>query len=210
MIVLLLLTSPPPTWRVVRGGSAAGPFHSRHETHARLSRAPAEPMIAGTLAGRQPAPGFGLLLHRPEHARRLRGALLRVARVALVAIDRGVVIADQTVHQLGIVHVAARHARGVHKPAAGIDAHVRLHAEVPLCGSRLPASFLVDGEAAINVASTIVPPRSNAPRASRCSATALNTVFVSSCASSRCRKFKIVVSSGTGSRRSSRLQNARW
>ena len=25
-----------------------------------------------------------------------------------------------------------RHARGVHKPAAGIDAYVRLHAEVPL------------------------------------------------------------------------------
>src|SRR3979411_2518627 len=140
MIVLLLLTSPPRTLRVVRGGSAAGPFHSRHETHARLSRAPAEPMIAGTLAGRQPAPGFGLLLHRPEHARRLRGALLRVARVALVAIDRGVVIADQTVHQLGIVHVAARHARGVHKPAAGIDAHVRLHAEVPFCPSSRNAS----------------------------------------------------------------------
>src|SRR3954453_21110404 len=55
-----------------------------------------------------------------------------------------------------------------------------------LCGSRLPASFLVDGEAAINVASTIVPPRSNAPRASRYSATASNTVFVSSCASSSC------------------------
>src|SRR6478752_3698677 len=59
----------------------------------------AEPMIAGTLAGRQPAAGFGLLLHRPKHARRLRGALLRATRVALVAIDRGVVIADQTVHQ---------------------------------------------------------------------------------------------------------------
>ena len=50
-----------------------------------------------------------------------------------------------------------------------------------------------------SVASTIVPPRSNAPRASRYSATASNTVFVSSCASSRCRKFKIVVSSGIGS-----------
>src|SRR3954452_4920878 len=177
----------------------------------------AEAMVAGPLAGRQPAAGFGLLLHRPEHARRLRRALLRVARVALVAIDCGVVIADQTVHHLRIVHVAARHARGVHKPAAGIDAHVRLHAEVPLIAllrgmhlrSRLPASFLVDGEAAINVASTIVPPRSNAPRASRYPATASNTVFVSSCASSRCRKFKIVVSSGIGSRPSSRLQNAR-
>jgi hypothetical protein len=63
-------------------------------------------MIAGTLAGRQPAAGFCLLLHRPEHARRLRSALLRIAGVALVAIDRGV-IADQTVHPLRIVHVAA-------------------------------------------------------------------------------------------------------
>src|SRR5258705_13591030 len=27
----------------------------------------AEPVIAGTLAGRQPAAGSGLLLHRPEH-----------------------------------------------------------------------------------------------------------------------------------------------
>jgi hypothetical protein len=55
----------------------------------------------------------------------------------------------------------------------------------------------------------VVPPRSNAPRASRCPATASNTILVSSCASSRCRKFKIVVSSGIGSRPSSRLQNAR-
>jgi len=31
----------------------------------------------------------------------------RIAGVALVAIDRGVVIADQTVHPLRIVHVAA-------------------------------------------------------------------------------------------------------
>ena len=80
----------------------------------------------------------------------------------------------------------------------------RMHLRIALA-----PSFLVDGEAAINVASTIVPPRSNAPRASRYSATASNTVFVSPCASSRCRKFKIVVSSGIGSRPSSRSQNAR-
>src|SRR4029079_10300059 len=49
----------------------------------------AEPVIAGTLASRQPAAGFGLLLHRPEHPRRLRAALLRIAGVALVAIDSG-------------------------------------------------------------------------------------------------------------------------
>src|SRR3954469_18995891 len=52
--------------------------------------------------------------------------------------------------------------------------------EERISGSRWPAAFLVEGEAAINVASTIVPPRSNAPRASRYSATASNTVFVSS------------------------------
>src|SRR4051812_42274689 len=80
----------------------------------------AEPVIAGTLADRQPAARSGLFLHRPEHARRLRGALLRIVGVALVAIHRGVVFADQTVHHLRIVNVAARHARGVHKPAAGI------------------------------------------------------------------------------------------
>src|SRR3954469_15517176 len=91
----------------------------------------AEPVIAGTLASRQPAAGFGFLLHRPEHPRRLRGALLRIVGVALVAIHRGVVFADQTVHHLRIVNVAARHPRGVHEPAAGIDANVRLHAEVP-------------------------------------------------------------------------------
>src|SRR6478735_7843901 len=59
---------------------------------------------------------------------------------------------------------------------------------------RIALARLVLGgrQAAINVASTIVPPRSNAPRASRYSATAWNTVFVSSCASSRCRKFKVI------------------
>jgi hypothetical protein len=49
-----------------------------------------------------------------------------------------------------------------------------------ISGSRRPASFFVDGDAAISVASTMVPPRSNAPRASRCSATAANTAFVNS------------------------------
>ena len=49
-----------------------------------------------------------------------------------------------------------------------------------ISGSRLPAAFFVDGEAAISVASTIVPPRSISPRASRCDATAANTAFVKS------------------------------
>src|SRR4051812_15264709 len=84
----------------------------------------AEPVIAGTLASRQPAAGFGFLLHRPEHPRRLRGALLRIVGVALVAIDCGVVFADQTVHHLRIVNVAARH------PAVGTSP---LLASTPTC-----------------------------------------------------------------------------
>jgi hypothetical protein len=78
-------------------------------------------MIAGSWRAVSLPPGFGPLLQRPEHASRLRGALLRVARLALVAIDCGVVI---SVYQLHIVRIAARHARGVHKPADGIDARV--------------------------------------------------------------------------------------
>src|SRR4030088_1856245 len=56
MIVLLLLTSPPRTLRVVRGGSAAGPFHSRHETHARLSRAPCRTYDCGHAGGPSACP----------------------------------------------------------------------------------------------------------------------------------------------------------
>src|SRR3979411_2815960 len=51
MIVLLLLTSTPRTLRVVRGGSAAGPFHSRHEPHARLPRPPCRTYDGGHAGG---------------------------------------------------------------------------------------------------------------------------------------------------------------
>jgi len=37
-----------------------------------------------------------------------------------------------------------------------------------ISGSRVPCLFFVDGEAAISVASTIVPPRSNSPFAAKC------------------------------------------
>jgi hypothetical protein len=43
-----------------------------------------------------------------------------------------VVVTDQTVHHCRIVHAAAGDARRVHEPAFGINADVRLHAEVPL------------------------------------------------------------------------------
>jgi hypothetical protein len=77
-----------------------------------------------------------------------------------------------------------------------------------ICGSRLPASFLVDGKAAINVASTIVPPHSKAPRASSCFATAFEHCLRQFVPQSRCRKLKIVVSSGIGSCPSSRCRTS--
>src|SRR5262249_48656755 len=92
----------------------------------------AEPAIAGTLLGRQPGSGRGPFLPRPQHACRFGRPLLGAAGVALVAINRGVVSADQTVHHLCIVNAAAGDARRVHKPTFGIDADMRLHAEVPL------------------------------------------------------------------------------
>src|SRR6185295_8209904 len=78
-----------------------------------------------------------------------------------------------------------------------------------ISGSRLPSLFLVEGEAAISVASTIVPPRSSSPLAARCTATPSKIAFVSSWRSNRWRKLRIVVSSGIASRPSSRSQNAR-
>ena len=86
-----------------------------HETNHMLDfRAQlAEPMIAGTLAGRQPAAGFGVLFHRPRaRPPPPRRASSRHSRRPC-RVDRGVVFADQTVHQLRIMHVAARHAGGV-------------------------------------------------------------------------------------------------
>ena len=66
-----------------------------------------------------------------------------------------------------------------------------------LFGSRLPASFLVDGKAAINVASTIVPTaQQNSARFEQRFRTLFFRQFVPQ---SRCRKHKIVVSSGIGS-----------
>src|SRR4051794_22563741 len=67
----------------------------------------AEPSIAGTLPDCQPLSRRGLFLHRPKHARSLGSALPGTAGVALIAIHRGVVIPDQTVHHRRIVHAAA-------------------------------------------------------------------------------------------------------
>ena len=49
-----------------------------------------------------------------------------------------------------------------------------------ISGSRRCSWFFVEGDAAINVASTMVPPRSSSPFAARCSATAAKIAFVRS------------------------------
>src|SRR5262249_42257904 len=63
----------------------------------------AEPAIARPLPSGELAPRLGLLLDRPQNARGFCRALPLVAGVALVAVDRRVVLADQMVHYLGIV-----------------------------------------------------------------------------------------------------------
>src|SRR4051812_21651866 len=59
------------------------------------------------IVGAKP-PGLAFSFTAQSTPRRLRGALLCIVGVALVAIHRGVVFADQTVHHLRIVNVAAR------------------------------------------------------------------------------------------------------
>ena len=83
-------------------------------------------------------------------------------------------------HHLRVVHLAGRHAGGVHEPAPASTPtcafmpkyHWFPFFDDDISGSRFCCLFLVDGEAAISVASTIVPTRSISPFASRCSPTA--------------------------------------
>src|ERR1700693_3026991 len=70
-------------------------------------------------------------------------------------------------------------------------------------GARLALPFLVDLGAAMMVASTMVPERSSSRRSSKRSATASKMAWVSPCCSSRWRKRRIVLSSGTTSSPSS-------
>src|SRR3954451_23420644 len=177
----------------------------------------AEPMIAGTLAGRQPAAGFGLLLHRPEHARRLRGALLRIAGVALVAktavsssrTKRSITFASCTLPLVTPAVCTSPLSASTPTCAFMPKYHWLPFFDDDISGSRFCSLFFVEGDAAISVASTIVPPRSISPLASRCSATAAKIAFVRAWRSSRWRKLRIVVSSGTASRPSSKPQNVR-
>src|ERR1700754_2455284 len=91
-------TPGPRSWRC----RDSAPCDSRtgtspHETHARFSPAPCRSYDCGHAGGPSACRRVWPSPHRPEHTGRLGGALLRVARVALVAIDCGVVIADQAV-----------------------------------------------------------------------------------------------------------------
>ena len=69
-----------------------------------------------------------------------------------------------------------------------------------ISGSGDFAAFLVDGGAAIKVASTIVPCRNNKPRSVKTAVISSNNALLNSCFSSKCRNFRIVVSSGTRSK----------
>src|SRR6202163_1994910 len=72
-----------------------------------------------------------------------------------------------------------------------------------ISGSRLALAFLVELGAAMMVASTMVPERRSSRRSSNRSATASKMAWVSPCCSSRWRKRRIVLSSGTTSSPSS-------
>ena len=65
-----------------------------------------------------------------------------------------------------------------------------------ISGSRALASFFVEEGASIMVASTSVPERRVIPLSARCAFTSAKIASVSACFSSRCRKLRIVVSSG--------------
>ena len=65
--------------------------------------------------------------------------------------------------------------------------------------SRSPSLFFVELGASMMLASTIVPRLSRWPRAARCALISSNNAPPRSCLSSRWRKFRIVVSSGSAS-----------
>src|SRR5580698_8421348 len=84
-----------------------------------------------------------------------------------------------------------------------------------ISGSRLALAFLVELGAAMMVASTMVPERSNSRRSSNSPLIESKIAWVSPCCSSRWRKRRIVVSSGTASSPSStrakrRIDSLSW
>ena len=165
---------------------------SRFGTCARPSPAPAEAAVARTLTLREIAPRFRFLLHRPEHARGLpqRASWPRSRKPCR----------RRPPHRPRGSGDPAPWRRAPcpssrppwHQPAVGIDADMSLHAEIPLVsllrlrhlGVAPALLVLAEGDAAISVASTMVPPRSSSPLTARRSDTAAQIAFVRSCRSS--------------------------
>src|SRR4249920_415330 len=91
-----------------------------------------EPTVASALRYRQWASGLRFRLYGPQNARCFRLPLLPVVGITLVAVHRTIILTDQIVHHLGVMHAARGHAHRMYEPALGIDADVCLHAKVPL------------------------------------------------------------------------------
>src|SRR4029078_5868403 len=91
-----------------------------------------EPTVASALRYRQWAPGLRFRLYGPQNARCCRLPLLPVVGINLVAVHRTIILTDQIVHHLGVMHAARGHAHRMYEPALSIDAQVCLHAIVPL------------------------------------------------------------------------------
>src|SRR5436190_223967 len=137
--------------------------------------------------------------------------------IGLIAIHPRLVAVQQPAKQLCVMHVCCGGLHRVDQLGLAVHPDVQLHPEIPLLTlprlvhlrSRALASFLVELGAAMIVASTMVPPATFRPREARCSFTRSNSGLPRSWRSSRWRKLRIVVSSGTGSRPRSMPTNRR-
>lgn len=99
-------------------------------------------------------------------------------------------LANKIVHHLSVVNRAHRHAHRVHETARFIDADVRLHIEIPLMSLLRRRHFGIALLLAINVASTIVPPRSKSSFAEKCFTTLSKTAFDGSCHLNKWQKLR--------------------
>src|SRR6476619_2782197 len=91
-----------------------------------------EPTVASALRYRQWASGLRFSLYGPQNARCFRLLLLPVVGITLVAVHRTIILTDQILHHLGVMHAARGHAHDMYEPTLSIDADVCLHAKVPL------------------------------------------------------------------------------
>ena len=109
-----------------------------------------------------------------------------IHRLAIIMAKRGITPEDLTVELAAkLVQGEERKKREPHK-CANI--------------ARRFVEYLVELGVAMMVASTMVPPANFMPRAARCWLIRSNSGLPSSCCSSRRRKLRLLVSSGTGSR----------